>query len=133
MISILSNGVFSDSLGPQASDELVQRENETHVMDATTKLLTEVPSGPDGGPVYGRQEILKLRMVILHFLQSVIRMNTGTSLVAHHPGALSGLVGAIHDEVNQVYNFFQDIADRFVRPTSLIAFFLAVGFRALTL
>jgi len=114
MLTILCTGVFSDSFGPQASNEGTQRQNESHILDVVTRLLIETPDCLGEDEIKKRPIILRLRKEVIKFLGCVVGMEDGTRVIANHPTALSRLVRRIADQLEEVYDFRWDVRGRLV-------------------
>ena len=114
MTSMLCTSVFGDSFGPQVSNEASQRQNDSHILDAASRLLIEVPEVNAGEQATRRSKVIALRKGLLQFLGCLLAMQTGSRLLVDHPTALSRLVRRISDELEEVYDFRGDVDSRLV-------------------
>ena len=111
-VSMLCTSVFWDSFGPQLSNEARQRQNESHILDAVTRLLVEVPDVSAEEPGSRRSKIVQLRKEVVYFLGCLVGTERGSKLIISHNSALSKLVRRISDELDDVYDFKGDVRSR---------------------
>ena len=109
MTSMLCVSVFGDSFGPQVSNEANQHQNESHILDAASRLLIEVPEVNTR-----RSKVITLRKELLQFLGCLLATQVGSRLLVNHPTALSRLVRRISDELEELYDFRGDVGSRWV-------------------
>lgn len=114
MTSMLCVSVFGDSFGPQVSSEANQRQNESHILDAVSRLLVEVPEVNASEQATRRSKVIALRKELLQFLGCLLATQTGSKLLVNHPTILSRLVRRISDELEELYNFRGDVGSRLV-------------------
>lgn len=103
MASLLSISCLGDSFGSVVSNEMDQRTNEGHLIDAITKLLVNTPRAIPNKPGYTKLEIIGLRKQILQLLGCISGMETGLSALAKHPTALTRLIKRMADELEEIY------------------------------
>lgn len=103
MASLLSTSCLGDSFGSVVSNEMDQRTNEGHLIDAVTKLLVNTPRAILNKPGYTKLEIIGLRKQILQLLGCISGMEIGLSALAKHPTALTRLIKRMADELEEIY------------------------------
>ena len=114
MTSMLCTSVFGDSFGPQVSNETNQHQNESHILDAVSRLLLEVPEVSTSEQATRRSKVITLRKELLQFLGCLLATQAGSRLLVNHPTALSRLARRISDELEEVYDFRGDVDSRLV-------------------
>ena len=113
-VSMLCTSVFGDSFGPQLSNEVQQRQTESHILDGVTRLLIEVPDVSAEEPSSRRSKIVQLRKEVVQFLGCLAGTERGSKLIISHNSVLSRLVRRISDELDDVYDFKGEVKCRYV-------------------
>lgn len=119
MVCLLCTGVFEDTFGPQVSNEAHQRQNESHILDAITRILVDVPDVSAEEQSEQRSKIAQMRKEILHFLGCLAGTERGSRLIIEHLVVLSRLVRRLSDELEEIYDFKGDVGNRLVLSTLL--------------
>lgn len=121
MISILSTSCLGDSFGSLSSNETEQRVNEGHLLDTSTRLLSDSPKPMPNEPKYTRIQVVELQQEVLQFLGGVAGMEPGVLSLAKNQTVLPRLVKRIAEELEEVYEFKFGRDQRFT-PIYLLPF-----------
>ena len=103
MIRLLCTCVRHDLLSAIKSQNTESSFAEQHVMDRITSMLIEVPRPSEGEAAYEVEDILKLRLEIMHLLEQISEQKTASHALAVHPQGIGRLVRLMNDELNAIY------------------------------
>jgi hypothetical protein len=102
-LRMLTKSVRETTFACIATDPTKQVQNEQATVDRLTNLLFEAPEPPKDEPPYLEEEILELRLEVLHVLRHLSSTDHGGVLLVQQRNAIGRLVRFLDIQVSRLY------------------------------